>query len=249
MVDLAGTHSDALPSLLATGRGGISAVYASFSARHPEGLDAEYIEWHSVDHRPEQHRLPSTRASLRLVSTPDCRRSRAASEGSFDAVDHVMTYFFADAQAIDGFMELIAALREAGRIPELPPSVERGFYSPEAAAAAPRVKVGSDVLPWWPARGVYLLLEEGGSAPLDLIHCPGVAGIWWMASQPDARVGAADDQPQRNLTYLWLDEDPAETGEKLRPALEARWSAGGVTPLLAAPFHPIVSNDWRRYLP
>jgi hypothetical protein len=249
MVELVGTHSAELPNLLATGRGDISTVYASFSARHPDGADAEYIEWHSADHRPEQHRLASMRASLRLVSTPDCRRSRAASDGPFDAVDHVMTYFFTDTDAIDGFVNLISALREAGRIPELPPSVGRGIYSPEAAVAAPRVKVGSDVLPWWPARGVYLLLEEGGSAPLDLISEPGVAGAWWMRGVPDTRMGAADGEAQRRLTYLWLDDDPVQIGEGLRGPLEKRWSDGDITPLLAAPFHPIVPNEWHRYLP
>jgi hypothetical protein len=27
------------------------------SARAPDGRDAEYVEWPSLDHRPEQHRL------------------------------------------------------------------------------------------------------------------------------------------------------------------------------------------------
>jgi hypothetical protein len=250
MIELAGTPSDDVPGVLAAGRGNISTVYMSYSERHPDGLDAEYIEWHSVDHRPEQHRLSGIRASLRLVSTPECRRSRAASDGPFDAVDHVMSYFFTDGgQAIDGFIELIAALREADRIPTLPPSVERGIYSPVAAAAATRVKIGSDVLPWWPARGVYLLLEEGGSPPMDLINLPGVAGAWWMEEQADARFGDTSVTAPRHLTYLWLDGDPAHTGEGLHRALEARWARGGVTPLLAAPFHPIVSNEWGRYLP
>ena len=36
----------------------------------PTGRDAEYLRWHTLDHRPEQHRLAGVRASLRLVSTP-----------------------------------------------------------------------------------------------------------------------------------------------------------------------------------
>jgi hypothetical protein len=53
--------------------------------RHPEGRDAEYLRWHTLDHRPEQHRIAGVRASLRLVSTPACRAARAYSDERFDA--------------------------------------------------------------------------------------------------------------------------------------------------------------------
>ena len=66
---------------------------------------------------------------------------------------------------MDPFLELSKALGGAGRkLPLLPP-VERGIYEVKEKAAAPRVKIGADVLPWWPARGVYVLLEADASAP------------------------------------------------------------------------------------
>ena len=66
-----------------------------------------------------------------------------------------------------GFLELSKALGDAGRkLPLLPP-VERGVYGVLNKSAAPRVKIGADVLPWWPVLGVYLLLERGG-APADI---------------------------------------------------------------------------------
>src|SRR5580658_936674 len=91
---LAGTASDAAPAILAAGRTDITTWFVSMSARHPEGRDADYLEWHSLDHRPEQHRLQALRASLRLVSTPACRAARAVSRSRYDAVDHLMTYLF-----------------------------------------------------------------------------------------------------------------------------------------------------------
>lgn len=249
MVDLVGTPSDDVAGVLASGRGEVSTVFVSLSGRHPEGRDSEYIAWHSVDHRPEQHRLPGTRASLRLVSTPDCRAARAPGDARFEPVDHVMTYFFSDPRSLDGFVELSGALRGSGRIPELLPAVERGVYSPAVRVASPRVKVGADVLPWWPARGVYVLLEEGGSAPVELLDVPGVAGAWWMAGEAEAPTGAAGVSADRHVTYIWLDGEPAETGDRIRPRLEERWAQGGIEPLLGAPFHPIVFHEWDRYLP
>src|SRR3954469_23128059 len=157
---LPGRPSDEIDEILATGRGDITTLFVSMATRHPEGTDADYLRWHTLDHRPEQHRLPEVRASLRLVSTPACRSARGASPDRYDTIDHVMTYYFSDASGLGGFLELSKALGGAGRkLPLLPP-VERGVYDVSSKAAAPRVKVGADVLPWWPARGVYLLLEN-----------------------------------------------------------------------------------------
>src|ERR1700756_5179684 len=111
---LPGTPSDEVDGVLATGRGEISTLFVSMSTRHPEGADADYLRWHTLDHRPEQHRLAAVRASLRLVSTSACRSARAASRGRFDAVDHVMTYFFTDPAGLGPFLDLAGALRGAG---------------------------------------------------------------------------------------------------------------------------------------
>src|ERR1700756_4029424 len=107
---LPGTPSDEVDGVLATGRGEISTLFVSMSTRHPEGADAEYLRWHTLDHRPEQHRLAAVRASLRLVSTPECRRARAAGSDRFAAVDHVMSYFFRDTAGLDSFNRLSTAL-------------------------------------------------------------------------------------------------------------------------------------------
>ena len=78
-----------------------------------------------------------------------------------------MTYLFTGVDALEGFNDLNIAMAAAGRTPYLLPLVERGVYRLAGTVAAPRIKVGADVLPWWPARGVYLLVErvEQNDAP------------------------------------------------------------------------------------
>lgn len=243
---LNGIPSDQSPAILAEGDSGVATLFLSMSERHPEGDDAEYLRWHSLDHRPEQYRLSALRSSLRVVSTPACRGARAASRDDFDAVDHVMTYFFADRGGLDGFGTLSKALSDAGRSPFVLKPVQRGVYDVASRHAALRVKVGADVLPWWPARGVYLLLEEGQEEATALLSVPGVAGLWHAGSVATPFSSAGTGQ---QLTYCFLDGDPVDVAGRLRPVLERRWAEKGITPLLAAPFHTIVPWEWDRYLP
>jgi hypothetical protein len=245
---LPGTPSDELDTVLATGRGDISTLFVSMATRHPDGADAAYLRWHSLDHRPEQHRLTAVRASVRLVSTPACRAARAAADERFDPIDHVMTYFFTDRGGLNGFNELSTALGDGGRKLALLPPVQRGVYTVAHKAAAPRMKVGADVLPWWPIRGMYVLLETGTTAPPDVLGIDGVAGVW-TASSHSVHSGLASVPEGQTLSYLFLDEDPAAAAERLRPALEKRWGDNGIAPLLAAPFHPVIPHEWERYVP
>ena len=246
---LVGPPSDDVPDMLATGSTDIATIYVSMSARHPDGRDADYLEWHGLDHQPEQHRLRSLRASLRLVSTPACRRARAASDERYDNTDHVMTYFFTGVDALEEFNNLNAAMTAVGRTPYLLPLVERGVYRLAGTVAAPRIKVGADVLPWWPARGVYLLVERGEASASDLAEVPGVGGAWWGAGLNLAMPYSTADNDGLQITYCFLDDDPVDAAVRLRPVLDQRWSDAAVVPLLAASFHPIVRYEWGRYLP
>jgi hypothetical protein len=246
---LVGRPSDAVPAMLATGRTDITALYMSMSARHPEGRDADYLQWHSLDHRPEQHRLTALRASFRLVSTPACRAARVASDERYDATDHLMTYLFADVAGLVRFNDLNIAMAQAGRTPYLLPLVERAVYRLGGTIAAPRIKVGADVLPWWPAKGVYVLVERGEAPASELIDVPGVGGAWWGDALPMGPPYTTRANTGLQITYCFLDDDPVRTAERLRPVLDKRWSHSGVTPLLAAPFHVIVPYEWDRYLP
>ncbi len=243
---LPGASSDDVPGVLATGSSGVDVLFISMAERHPGGDDAEYLRWHTLDHRPEQHRLSSVRASLRVVSTPACRAARAASSEALDAIDHVMTYFFADIEGLEAFNTLSIALRDAGRAPFVLKPVQRGVYRVRDRVAAPRVATGADVLPWVPIRGVYLLIEQGEEPAQSLAAVPGVAGVWSALSTdaPFATVAAGEQ-----VSVCFLDGDPVDTAQKLAPVLASRWRDSAVTPLLAAPFYSIVPYAWDRYLP
>ncbi|MFI5047148.1 MAG: hypothetical protein ACHQIG_08790 [Acidimicrobiia bacterium] len=249
MSELVGTSSDEVENILATGHTDVTTIFVSMAARHPEGRDGAYLEWHSLDHRPEQHRLRDLRVSFRLVSTPACRAVRAASDERYDAADHLMTYLFTDVAGLSSFTQLNAAMAEVGRTPYLLPPVERAVYHLDGTAAASRIKVGADVLPWWPAKGVYLIIERGTASPAALVDVPGVGGVWWGGALPMEPPYATADNTGLQITYCFLDEDPAVVGERLRPVLASRWSASEVSPLLAAPFHTLVDYDWARYVP
>jgi hypothetical protein len=248
MLRLPGTPSEQLPDVLSTGSGDIQFAFISLSAREPSGRDAEYIAWHSLDHRPEQHRLAGLRSSLRLVSTPACRSARAASAAPYDEVDHVMTYLFSDAGSMPGFDALGLALFEGGRMPLRLPTVD--FYTANliGKAASPAAVAGADVIPWRPALGVYLLIERGQSSPEPLVAVPGVAGAWWYegGSSPSSYVSDAEGL---QLSYLYLDEDPVAVASRLAEPLRQRWASGEIEGLLAAPFHTLVPFEWTRYLP
>jgi hypothetical protein len=250
MRELVGTPSDDVPSILATGRSDVTTIFVSMTTRHPEGRDAEYLRWHTFDHRPEQYRLAGLRSSLRLVSTPACRAARAVSDARYDAVDHVISYFFADLAKLEVGRTLTEALHKAGRLGEVLPSVERAVYHVEGMTAAPRIKIGADVLPWWPIRGVYVLVERGAVPPGDYAQVPGVGGAWWASLaqvQVDLHPSNADERLQ--LTFYFLDDEPVEVAERLPRVLEQRWADNGIVPLLAAPFLPVVGYDFDRHLP
>lgn len=245
---LGGEPSDRLPGVLATGRTDVTTLFVSMSAREPDGRDEEYLAWHGLDHRPEQYRLAAVKGSLRLVSTPACRASRAASEQPYEQVDHVMSYLFSDGAGLAPFLALGGALSEGGRMPLRLPSVEMAVYDRAGMVAAPSALVGADVVPWRPARGVYLLIERGAAPADDLTDTPGVAGAWWFAGRV-APSPWRTDASGTQITYCFLDDDPVGTAARLRPALDERWAAGDVVPVLAAPFHTVVPFDWGRYLP
>jgi hypothetical protein len=116
---LAGRTSDEVPAILDSGRGDVAAGVFSMSARSPTGEDARYIEWHLLDHLPEQYRIDGIRHGVRWVSTPACREARALKRGRLDAVDHVVNYLVASPvrRSLDRAYDLMVALDGVDRMP------------------------------------------------------------------------------------------------------------------------------------
>lgn len=248
---LEGTRSDEVPSVVRHGATDVRVGIFSMSARSPEGDDARYLEWHGLDHLPEQHRIAGVRAGTRWVSTPACRAARAASGARFDEVDHVVGYLVADpvAATLDSFFALGADLRTAGRMPVRLPLVELAGYELTGGAAAGRVLVGADVLPWRPALGAYLLIEQGPASAADVVvDVPGVAGLWSYEGTGSLHPRLASTAGL-HLRVCYLDDDPVVTAGRLADVLAPRWASGEVVPLLAAPFVTVVPWAWNRALP
>lgn len=266
-----GTPTDHAPNVVRHGASDVRIAVVSMSARSPEGLDAAYLEWHGLDHLPEQYRITGMRSGARWVSTPACRAARAAGVGHYDAVDHVVCYLFAEPvdTALDAFFALGADLRAAGRMPVRLPPVELAGYELVAKAAASRALVGADVLPWRPCRGVYLLLEQSPAAepatarPQNrgsfvarsrsetadaLVDVPGVAGVWSYdgTGSLHPRLTSTDGL---HLTIAYLDGDPPTVASRLAEALVDRWADGSVVPLLAAPLVTVMPWAWDAHLP
>ncbi|HKY90466.1 MAG TPA: hypothetical protein VJM11_05470 [Nevskiaceae bacterium] len=241
---LVGTPSDDVPAIGAEGDGAITTLFVSMAKRHPTGADADYLRWHSLDHRPEQHRLAGVRASLRVVSTPACRAARAASHGPFDAVDHVMTYCFADRAGLDGFGRLSRALSGAGRVPFVLEPVQRGVYTVTSKVAAPHAKAGAAVLPWRPVRGVYLVIEPAGATSTPLARLAGVAGVAGLWSGEAVATPYSSAEAGQRLTCGFLEDDPVAVALRIKHVLDDLPRA-----LLAAPFQAVVPFEWDRYLP
>ena len=244
-----GTPSDEVDAILAAGGSGVTTIFASMAARHPDGADADYLAWHTLDHRPEQYRLASLRSSIRLVSTPACRVARAASHDHLDATDHVMTYFFADLAGLAGFQRPLrrapqrrphtvrAPARRARRVRgvrEARRSTREGRRGRTAVVARVRCL---------PARRIKRCARR-----TELIDVPGVAGTWSAIAVPVNPDFSTAPVGQR-ITYCFLDDDPVAIAEQLQPVLERRWNETGVTPLLAAPFRIVEPRKWDRYVP
>jgi hypothetical protein len=266
--DLTAPHpSDDDRSVSACGEGDVAGAVLSMGSRLPAGDDADYLQWHMLDHLPEQYRIAGFRGGQRWVSTPDLRAVRAASSEPFDMVDHVVHYLFAEPvePALESFFELGKALFEAGRMPArwfgagvTSSSVRRshlGYYRLVGRVASPAALVGAAVLPWRPARGVYLLVErgseEGGSTPnlADLTGLPGVAGLWHYRGGDVRREDRIADTRDLAVTVFYLEEDPRLVAEALADTLTPRWSGESLVPLLAAPFEIVQPWKWDLALP
>jgi hypothetical protein len=246
MADFPGTATDQIPAVGQIGGCVVRTMMTAMTERHPDGDDADFLRWHTFDHRPEHHRNEHLRCSLRAVSTPRCRAHRAVSTPALDAVDHVMSYLWSDYDAGHaGMSGIVAAFKDHGRMRQIPPMVTIGTTTLEGRVSSSRINTSADVLPWRPMTGVYLLVEQGGASPAPLVDVAGVTGAWWGPGAP----GFGDFGADQQLTYLFLDDDPVAVAQRLAGPLAQRWEATGVTPLLAAPFHDVIGNDIERHLP
>ena len=238
---LPGTPSDEVGDVLATGRGDIThhvrvhGRRAIPTGRTPNicGGTPSTTDPSSTDCRPC---APRCGWCPRRPAVPHARRATSR----YDAIDHVMTYFFTDSGGLTASTNSPrrSAVRTGSCLCCRRSSA--ACTTCRARSAAPRVKVGADVLPWWPVAGVYLLLERATTPPTDLVDVDGVGGVWSATSQAvDASLASATARPVHHV-LLPRRRPGRDRGAAAAGARRTRWSDAGVEPLLAAPFHPVV---------
>ncbi|HEY7917916.1 MAG TPA: hypothetical protein VIC86_13150 [Acidimicrobiales bacterium] len=242
----------------------VKVGFFSLSHHSPTGDDRPYLEWHQLDHMPEQYQLPGLILGQRWASTPACRAARAVEVGDWSQVEHVVCYLMGNPvdETIDEFLALGRHLAELGRFPRSLPSRYRGGLRLLEAHAAPRALVSAEVVPFRPHRGVYLIVEEPTDPAAqdgylqrrhvellpELVSVPGVAGAWSYATTPSIRRPMFTDGRFR-MTVCYLDEDPATVAGSLAPVVARAWASAPSRVLLAAPFESLVAWDWDRFGP
>ena len=242
----------------------VKAGFFSLSHHAASGDDREYLDWHQLDHMPEQYQLPGLVAGQRWASTRACRASRAAEVGDWSLVEHVVLYLMGNPldETIDEFLRLGRHLAELGRFAVSLPSHYRGALRLLETVAAARALISSEVVPFRPHRGVELIVEEldDGAHQDDflqrmhteilpgLVTVDGVAGAWSFGTTPSIRRPMFTDGRFR-MTVCYLDDDPAVVGERLGPVLEEAWRAAPGRLVLAAPDETMMVWDWERFGP
>lgn len=219
-----------------------------------------YNEWHMLDHMPEQYPLDGVAYGQRWVSTPACAAARASNEAPFDAVHYVTLYLMTEPvdRTLREFYELGGDLRARGRFHRHRRSHLSGPFRSIGAAAAPRVLISAEAVPYRPNRGVYVVVEETADrAAIDpyvawlhaehepaLLAVPGVAGLWTFATSAQYR-SHPWDTGDRRITVCWLDDDPLAVAAEL-DAVDAdrrRFDAASHV-ALAGPFETIAVGEW-----
>jgi len=235
--------------------GKVTAGFFSFTEITDPSEHRSYNEWHQLDHMPEQYPLPGIVAGQRWVSTPACRAARLASAPLLDPVHYMTLYLMAEPleETLAGFRALAFRLREADRFHGHRRARLSGPFEVADKAAAPRVLVSAEAVPFRPNFGVYVVVEEGTTlAPTDhpgadglerLVEVDGVAGAWRFSAS--GRSGAQHwDGGGHRITVCYLDREPLAVAADLGPVLSARWAARGSSLVLASPFESITPWKW-----
>jgi hypothetical protein len=216
----------------------------------PASAHESYNAWHQLDHLPEQYALPGIAHGERWVASPDCVAARIVDGELLGRAQYVTLYLLGDPveSTIDAFGRLAGKLREVGRFYEERTALLAGSWRLAQAATSPHLPISPGVIPWRPARGVFVLVEhdldDQEPPALDpLVGVEGVAGGWTFVPGDPLTRSWWVMWPYR-ISVLWLDGDPLETTARLEPALRARWRDEGATPVLAGPLRTITPGEW-----
>jgi hypothetical protein len=239
----------------------VKAAFFSLTPPPPADDDGSYLQWHLLDHMPEQYQLPGIQYALRYIADSNYRASAIAASGHLKEVGNIVNYLVGDPvqQTHDDFMELGGRLAENGRFPEIRQSLQLRMPALLSWLAAPQALISPEVVPFRPHRGVLVIIEEPAdgdvSAWLRWLHTdhyptvmavPGIAGVWTYGSTETWKLHAAIQGEMQYTTVVYLDDEPLGVAKSIASLVEERWQSGAVRPLFAGPLKSMVQWDaWR----
>jgi hypothetical protein len=242
-------------------------AFFSFTEVPDRAHHRAYNEWHQLDHRPENLRLPGVVWGERWVHSPDCVRAAAEPDGRLAALHYVNMYWFASPvdEATRAWSVLAERTFQQGRRADvhIAKRLLLGFFRPVRGYVNDRVRVSEDVLPFRPNRGVHVHVTEVAEPReaaaerhfewWDRVHvpallgCDGVAGAWVFADDSTFTTaldltGSASPTSVR-ITLAYLDGDPVEAGAAIT-ALTAAVDQSVERTLFSGPLRAITPWEW-----
>jgi hypothetical protein len=205
--------------------GKVHIGFFSFTEVTDPGEHRSYNEWHQLDHMPEQYPIPGVAYGQRWVSTPACRRARAAAAAPLAPIHYMTLYLMGEPvdSTLEEFQALADRLHAAGRFHEHRRSRLSGPFVVTGMLVAPRVLVSADAVPYRPNRGVYVVVRDGTDGAGDsedaalaaaLVGADGVAGVWTFATS--TRFDHFAWHPgSKTITVCYLDAEPLESAPEL----------------------------------
>jgi hypothetical protein len=238
----------------------VKVGFFSFTEVTDPAAHRSYNEWHMLDHMPEQFPLDGIVYGQRWVSTPACTAARAVDEQPFDTAHYMTLYLMSEPieRTLREFYDLGGELAAKGRFHQQRRAQMSGPFRVLSTAAAPRVLVSADAVPYRPCRGVYVIVEQTRDrAALDaylrwqhaehephFLAVPGVAGVWTFAASSRDR-NERWSPGDRRVTVCWLDDDPLTVADGLEPIVKARREYDATSHVeLAGPLETIVPWQW-----
>ncbi len=140
----------------------VKVGFFSFTEITDPSEHRSYNEWHQLDHMPEQYPLPGMAFGQRWVSTPACRAARTVDGPLLAPIHYVTLYLMTEPvePTLEEFHALGGRLRQLGRFHEHRRARLSGPFEVATVAAAPRVAISAEAVPFRPNRGVYLVVED-----------------------------------------------------------------------------------------
>ena len=172
--------------------------FFSFTEVTDPSAHRAYDDWHRLDHQPEQFSLDGVLFGQRWACTSACRQARVAVSPLLEPCHYMTLYLLRDAEVLPPFFALAQRLRRADHL--------SGPFEVCGRWVSPRVKVSEAVVPFRPARGVYVVVGPPLDGAALVARAPeGVAGAWAFA----------DDDRSRHVTVAFVDGDLLATAQVL----------------------------------